>query len=933
MFHGGGPPTGRYPREYAPHYRISTPFDQPQGPSTATGFGPQVGPVPYRSGVPCGPFVPPQYERHPFPYHGNSEECRGSSSDRSYPSPGPGNNQGPCGGPPGENIGRQLNPPLPCDGFSVDQLSQFPDSRKVNSLSQEDIENERAGEAFLRCLATKEKYPVRDLAGDPHFRSPRPGNGPELGTDDQACKRQILGRSKSRPRGRSRSRGKSMGRSKSRPRSRSCSRGKSMGRSKSRPRSRSCSRGKSMGRSKSRPRSRSRSRGKSMGRSKSRPPSPSRAKSVGRSKSRPRSRSRSRVKSPGKNCSQGAGCDPSRSCSGTSSSSSSSCSIPTEGTSRTAPPAKKTAMDMFRELLLASQLKEREELLASSRMAALKKQLDTAGHSQVSAQTRHSPVNILGEHQSSSLPREMQSILSAVTRGMEPSFLASIQGQMREGQWVPTLREDFNLGQYEKKETFGSVKQETEEENDGEFLLPHEKVRHDRSGFSRILGVMGNVPDPQEKRKIFTDIEDEEKFLYGDEDDKGKATAKAVAGEKQAVVDFDKIKKALTTIGLDLGKAEISKMMARRQEHTAGSPRHKGTSSSGGLSPGQSRSQKRNRSPNSDIYSNSYSSAKQALYCGASPGLVGTEFDTSSQEKKTGGIPFFRPDTVHEPLLTTNMQTSPLGSETAIWGPTQLNMANYLPQKPNVSVPHGPGVDLQIPGLESLKQVLESVKATSKGSDNLVDLANQSSHVRNCQREKISEENSKVKEEALKTDVQEQIKRKDYLLKELESLLKREVSEFVVPVIGFCCQLCEEFFGDVTSAQDHAACQSHKERRKKHVRAHNKSGGNLQARPAVDTERRNPRESGHKWSSKEEPRGSRGTVEKVSVKEDQVDLARPANATPSKMADEKGMDSTKSSVTDHREGVSSKAHKKKKKKKKEKKRLKKEKKRQRKGKD
>ena len=54
-------------------------------------------------------------------------------------------------------------------------------------------------------------------------------------------------------------------------------------------------------------------------------------------------------------------------------------------------------------------------------------------------------------------------------------------------------------------------------------LLPHERVRQDGSGFSRILSVMGEpCPQTPEERRPpaaakVPDIDDEERFLYGDE--------------------------------------------------------------------------------------------------------------------------------------------------------------------------------------------------------------------------------------------------------------------------------------------------------------------------------------------------------------------------------------------------------------------------------
>lgn len=48
-------------------------------------------------------------------------------------------------------------------------------------------------------------------------------------------------------------------------------------------------------------------------------------------------------------------------------------------------------------------------------------------------------------------------------------------------------------------------------------------------------------------------------------------------------------------------------------------------------------------------------------------------------------------------------------------------------------------------------------------------------------------------------------KRKEELVKELEGLLKDDGSGFLIPVIGFYCQKCEEFLGDLNTADSHAA--------------------------------------------------------------------------------------------------------------------------------
>ncbi|NXO03076.1 ZN318 protein, partial [Rhinopomastus cyanomelas] len=132
-----------------------------------------------------------------------------------------------------------------------------------------------------------------------------------------------------------------------------------------------------------------------------------------------------------------------------------------------------------------------------------------------------------------------------------------------------------------------------------DFLLPHERASQDGSGFSRILGMMADSVSAQEKRRrSFPDIEDEEKFLYGDEDEDTKsetlpvqkapvscsnetisqkvsppaASAPAVKLDplEEPNAEYAKIHDLLKTIGLDIGVAEIGKLAVRTQERLHG---------------------------------------------------------------------------------------------------------------------------------------------------------------------------------------------------------------------------------------------------------------------------------------------------------------------------------------------------------------------------
>nr|XP_017200630.2 zinc finger protein 318 isoform X4 [Oryctolagus cuniculus]XP_051710672.1 zinc finger protein 318 isoform X4 [Oryctolagus cuniculus] len=130
-----------------------------------------------------------------------------------------------------------------------------------------------------------------------------------------------------------------------------------------------------------------------------------------------------------------------------------------------------------------------------------------------------------------------------------------------------------------------------------DFLLPHERASEDGSGFSRILSMLADSTSTQEKRRrSFPDIEDEEKFLYGDEEEdlKSESPPKPLGGSESEIMrqkasslpssaptiklesleetnpEYAKIHDLLKTIGLDIGVAEISKLAARTQERLHG---------------------------------------------------------------------------------------------------------------------------------------------------------------------------------------------------------------------------------------------------------------------------------------------------------------------------------------------------------------------------
>ncbi|XP_078068269.1 zinc finger protein 318 [Mustelus asterias] len=129
-----------------------------------------------------------------------------------------------------------------------------------------------------------------------------------------------------------------------------------------------------------------------------------------------------------------------------------------------------------------------------------------------------------------------------------------------------------------------------------DFLLPHERASQDGSGFSRILSLLEEAENsnlPERRKRNLPDIDDEEKFLYGEDEEEKAASAKPrvapppgrnllpvrqtslpEGGSNFASVkpdkEYEKIHDLLKTIGLDIGVTEISKLAARTQERLHG---------------------------------------------------------------------------------------------------------------------------------------------------------------------------------------------------------------------------------------------------------------------------------------------------------------------------------------------------------------------------
>ncbi|XP_068088688.1 zinc finger protein 318 [Hyperolius riggenbachi] len=109
----------------------------------------------------------------------------------------------------------------------------------------------------------------------------------------------------------------------------------------------------------------------------------------------------------------------------------------------------------------------------------------------------------------------------------------------------------------------------------GGYLLPNERMKNDPKPQSMPASVA------EQKIRSLSEIEEEERFLYGDEEEKSQKQSKELATTAPPAPDktdknapseqeFFKIHDLLKTIGLDIGVAEIGKLAVRTQERLHG---------------------------------------------------------------------------------------------------------------------------------------------------------------------------------------------------------------------------------------------------------------------------------------------------------------------------------------------------------------------------
>ncbi|XP_042598153.1 serine/arginine repetitive matrix protein 2-like isoform X2 [Cyprinus carpio] len=436
------------------------------------------------------------------------------------------------------------------------------------------------------------------------------------------------------------------------------------------------SRTRSRSRGRSRPRSRSRSRGRSRGRSQARSRGKSRARSKTRSRSRNRGKSRTRAKSRARS------------------------------RSRSRSHGKSGTHSKSQSRLSPSQTKH------SSRGTT------EGNHSSSSASSGIS-------HSSSAMPDVFHGLKQILQNKDLDKHLPLVKNALLRSQNADDTRGMFLENQYAG---FQNLEPEASAELRYGSMLPHERAGGDSGSFSNILS--WNTPNQQpETKPAFQSVEDEEKFLYGEEEERSKPQAVTVPLAQTRSV-----------------RSPVHHLSKEHQTHGLQEPK------------------------------------AHAMPASVPPAASGTTKVTPEECEK----------------VKTLLRTIGLNPGMA----DICKMAARLKEKKEEQ-----GTPASLLMLKPTLEALQALSRATKTKDSNRSGSSHSNH--DSKREEKTDEKERDRREK-----QIQKKRKEYLVKELEGLLKQEGEGGLIPVMGFFCQRCEEFFGDLNSAERHVESHSRKDRNK-----------------------------------------------------------------------------------------------------------------------
>lgn len=271
-------------------------------------------------------------------------------------------------------------------------------------------------------------------------------------------------------------------------------------------------------------------------------------------------------------------------------------------------------------------------------------------------------------------------------------------------------------------------------------LLPHERAGGNSSSFPNILS--WNTPNLQpESRPVIHSVEDEEKFLYGEEEERAKPQAVTVPLAQT---------RSLRSPVYHVSKEPQTCSLQEPKTHTAPS---------------------------------------------VQPAASGSTKATPEECENVKSL-----------LRAIGLNPSPADI---------YKMAVKLKEKKEEQ-----GVSSSLPLLKPALEALQALSKVSKSDDSRSNRSGSSHSNRDSKREEKFQKIDEKERERRENQIQK--KRKEYLVKELEGLLKQEGSGDLIPVIGFFCQRCEEFFGDLNNAEKHVAGHNHTEKKQPGSKEHHR---------------------------------------------------------------------------------------------------------------
>ncbi|XP_068041377.1 zinc finger protein 318 isoform X3 [Anomalospiza imberbis] len=405
---------------------------------------------------------------------------------------------------------------------------------------------------------------------------------------------------------------------------------------------------------------------------------------------------------------------------------------------------------------------------------------------------------------------EVENFLKRFNKG---SLVESSNKELCEGlcEWNPLSGPPKDSLMFEEK--FGSLSHKEKVEPKSEpidrhtdFLLPHERASQDGSGFSRILGMMADSVSAQEKRRrSFPDIEDEEKFLYGDEDEETKIESLPV--EKPPVIEErEKLKndREARQKKLYYLKTELDRLRKQQGEMLRKKRREK-DGHKDPLLVEVNRLQENIMKEIAELHKESDAADKKQSELDKVAQILGINIFEKPRKPSVE-----TKDSSEKNSKSENAKGVEKTSSSNKESKTTNEKSRGRSPKPAESSSQSSKHPFQ---LANIYEYYDAGNHWCKDCNTICGtMFDFFTHMHNKKhRQTLDPYNRPWASKTQSETKQESIKRIDKIT------VPAKGSEFLIPITGYYCQLCHEFFGDQISAEQHVKSHPHNEKYKKYI--------------------------------------------------------------------------------------------------------------------